>query len=80
MNKHFTRQQTGDLVSGDPAVRTANPEVFRRLLIGQPSEKDALPAQMMLPRARWTWNDMDSDGDGKISVSEWHDAMQAAHR
>merc|ERR1719379_1514388 len=30
-----------------------------------------------LPKARWTWSAMDTDGDGKISVSEFHEGMQA---
>lgn len=31
---------------------------------------------MMPPRARWTWSDMDTDGDGKIDKNEWHTAME----
>ena len=30
-----------------------------------------------LPKARWKWVYMDTDYDGKISVEEWHTAMQA---
>ena len=26
---------------------------------------------MMLPKARWSWKDMDKNRDGKISKSEW---------
>jgi len=32
---------------------------------------------MMLPQVRWSWSDMDKNLDGKISKSEWHEAMQA---
>ena len=32
---------------------------------------------MTLPRAQWEWEDMDTDRDGKISKSEWLEAMQA---
>ena len=28
---------------------------------------------MMLPKARWSWKDMDKNRDGKISKSEWHE-------
>ena len=30
-----------------------------------------------MPLARWKWEDKDTDGDGKISKSEWRAAMQA---
>ena len=29
------------------------------------------------PKARWTWSDMDTDGDEKISESEFKEGMQA---
>ena len=32
---------------------------------------------MTLPKARWAWSDMDTDGDGKISESEFLKGMQA---
>ena len=32
---------------------------------------------MTMPKGRWPWADKDTDGDGKISVSEWLAAMQA---
>ena len=32
---------------------------------------------MALPKVRWTWSAMDTDGDGKISMSEFCEAMQA---
>merc|ERR1719191_1350482 len=32
---------------------------------------------MTLPKARWEWSAMDTDGDGKISVSEFRKGMQA---
>merc|ERR1719390_521929 len=32
---------------------------------------------MTLPKARWAWSAMDTDGDGKISESEFLNAMQA---
>merc|ERR1719482_2357064 len=32
---------------------------------------------MTLPKARWTWSDMDTDGDGKISEKEFQEGMQA---
>merc|ERR1719359_838854 len=32
---------------------------------------------MTEPKGRWTWTDKDTDGDGKISKSEWRAAMQA---
>ena len=40
--------------------------------------KDAekLLHSMVLPKARWKLTDMDTDCDGKISSSEWLDAMQ----
>ena len=40
--------------------------------------KDAekLLHSMVLPKARWKLSDMDTDGDGTVSSSEWLDAMQ----
>ena len=35
MNKQFTGQESDDFVGGDPAIGTANPEVFRGLLAGE---------------------------------------------
>ena len=32
---------------------------------------------MTLPKARWAWSAMDTDGDGKISESEFLKGMQA---
>ena len=32
---------------------------------------------MTLPKARWEWSAMDTDGDGKISESEFLKGMQA---
>merc|ERR1719271_520198 len=32
---------------------------------------------MTLPKARWPWTAMDTDGDGKISESEFQEGMQA---
>merc|ERR1719238_792294 len=32
---------------------------------------------MTLPKARWAWSAMDTDGDGKISESEFRKGMQA---
>ena len=32
---------------------------------------------MSQPNARWTWSDMDTDGDGKISEREFQEGMQA---
>ena len=32
---------------------------------------------MTLPKARWEWSAMDTDGDGKISESEFRKGMQA---
>ena len=32
---------------------------------------------MMMPKSRWDWTDMDTNGDGKISMSEWHEAFLA---
>merc|ERR1719271_1736995 len=32
---------------------------------------------MTLPKARWEWSAMDTDGDGKISESEFLEGMQA---
>merc|ERR1712078_981508 len=32
---------------------------------------------MALPKARWTWSAMDTDGDGKISENEFQEGMQA---
>lgn len=30
---------------------------------------------MMLPRKRFTWKKIDEDGDGKITLEEWLNAM-----
>ena len=35
---------------------------------------------MTLPKARWTWSVIDTDGDGEISESEFHKGMQAARQ
>ena len=32
---------------------------------------------MTLPKARWEWSAMDTDGDGKISEKEFQEGMQA---
>ena len=32
---------------------------------------------MTMPKGRWTWADKDTNGDGRISMSEWLAAMQA---
>ena len=32
---------------------------------------------MMLPQARFEWSEIDEDGDGKVSLAEWLDAMAA---
>merc|ERR1719191_1877756 len=32
---------------------------------------------MTLPKARWAWSAMDTDGDGKISENEFLEGMQA---
>ena len=32
---------------------------------------------MTLPKARWTWSAMDTDGDGKISESEFQEGLRA---
>ena len=32
---------------------------------------------MTLPKARWEWSAMDTDGDGKISESEFQEGIQA---
>jgi hypothetical protein len=32
---------------------------------------------MALPKARWTWSAMDTDGDGKISENEFQEGLQA---
>merc|ERR1719443_1396800 len=32
---------------------------------------------MTLPKGRWTWSAMDTDGDGKISEAEFRKGMQA---
>merc|ERR1719359_1138412 len=32
---------------------------------------------MTMPKGRGTWNDKDTDGDGKITKGEWRAAMQA---
>ncbi len=42
MHENLTRKQTGDLVCGNPAVRTADPEILRRLLVGQVAEEPGL--------------------------------------
>ena len=47
-------------------------------VIEKSEQKDAekLLHSMVLPKARWKLTDMDTDSDGKISSSEWLDAMQ----
>ena len=32
---------------------------------------------MTLPKARWEWSAMDTDGDGRISESEFQEGIQA---
>ena len=32
---------------------------------------------MLLPQARFEWSEIDEDGDGKVSLAEWLDAMAA---
>jgi hypothetical protein len=32
---------------------------------------------LMMPKGRWRWTEMDTDGDGMISMIEWRAAMQA---
>ena len=31
---------------------------------------------MLPPKARWTWTDMATDGDGNISTPEWDAVME----
>src|SRR5258708_2925993 len=44
VDEHFARQQADDLIRGHPAIRTADPEVARRLLMREPLEKDRIVA------------------------------------
>src|SRR5690606_18849676 len=39
VDENLSRRQAGDLVGGDAAVGTADPQVFRALLIGQAGEE-----------------------------------------
>merc|ERR1719161_3113353 len=47
--------------------------------IGKTEQEEAMKNihSMTLPKARWTWSAMDTDGDGKISESEFQQGMQA---
>src|SRR5436190_9106209 len=50
--EHVAWQQTDDLVRGDPAVRTADPQIARRLLLRQTrKERRILPAHLLGPGA-----------------------------
>merc|ERR1719161_1578702 len=47
--------------------------------IGKTEQEEAMKNihSMTLPKARWTWSAMDTDGDGKISEKEFQEGMQA---
>src|SRR5436189_2909841 len=52
MHEHVAWQQTDDLVRGDTAVRAADPQIARRLLLRQPrKEGRILPRHLLGPGA-----------------------------
>ena len=48
-------------------------------MIDKTEQEEAMKTihSMTLPKARWTWSAMDTDGDGKISEKEFQEGMQA---